>query len=240
MEGLHAFIPETVGKSQDHPNPWKTLANAINLIMLTRPTAMGSLLQSLFQNTVEGEGLWLQIPVLKQHWGTGYWITELSKNFRLNLWAWDLKLKIGGRRKGSEMNLDKKWGSQGTGNIRKSNPEDISVYLCMQNIHAGNIQGWCKFYLEEGERHKLITWDLNHINSTPLYPPPPPASEKLHAAHILTQNFKKTLKEVKKKKINTQHLDSRISENTTRLPSHWGLESEIYAVLPMLWAQAAV
>lgn len=68
----------------------------------------------------------------------------------------------------------------------------------MQNVCAGNIQGWCNFYLEEGERHKLITWDLNHINSTPFYPSLPPTSEKLCGKHILTQNFKKTLEEIKK------------------------------------------
>lgn len=60
--------------------------------------------------------------------------------------------------KRSEMNLDKNWGSQGSRNIGKSNPEDNSVYLYMLNIYAGNVQGDITFIWDKRERHTLSIW----------------------------------------------------------------------------------
>lgn len=62
-------------------------------------------------------------------------------------------------------------------------------------------EGDVTFIWDRGERHTLIPWDLNHINSTPLYPSSP-GDKKWHGGHILTQNFEGDLRNNNK---NQQH-----------------------------------
>lgn len=45
-------------------------------------------------------------------------------------------------------------------------------------------KGDVTFIWDRGERHMLIIWDLNHINSTPLYPSSPAGKKIAQRAHF--------------------------------------------------------
>ena len=76
----------------------------------------------------------------------------------------------------------------------------MCICICkvyMQKISKDNVT----FIRGREERHKLVPWNLNYINLSPLRSHlSPPPGEKLRRGHTLTQNFDKRFNELEKKK----------------------------------------
>lgn len=129
---------------------------------------------------------------MKTNWTSSY---RATPNIQTQSLGTDVRLKIVeavGREERGKGGVPEAVGTEG------SLTQGILPCVCMYKIRMlktateNRICIWGR-----GRKHKLIMWDLNPQNSTPLYLFPQQV-EKLYGGHFLKQDFEKIFNELKK------------------------------------------